>query len=60
MLSDADWSAYNTLQSLGASGKLPNGITMDPNALHFLYSDDELRAYDKTDKSDTRPSCQIA
>jgi hypothetical protein len=57
MLSSQDWNAYNTLQN----STLPRGITMDANALHFLYSDQDsgLRAYDNTDKNQTSPSCKV-
>jgi hypothetical protein len=62
MLSGDDWNAYNTLENAQANGTMPNGITMDTNALMFLYSDSDsgLRAYDKTDKNDTSPSCTIS
>ena len=57
MPSDQDWAAYDTLQNT----PLPNGITMDPNALHFIYTneDSSTRVYDNTDKNQAAPSCAI-
>jgi hypothetical protein len=55
--SSVDWNAYDDLQSWGGA----RGITVDPNMLMFMYTneDDQTRVYDNTDKTQTTASCAI-
>ena len=52
-----DWNAYEQMMNIS----LPNGITVDPNMLLYIYTneDNKTRVYDNTDKSQTSPSCSL-
>jgi hypothetical protein len=53
-----DWTAYDQIVALT---NLPNGISVDPNMLLYIYSneDHKTHVYDKTDKSETTTSCSL-
>jgi hypothetical protein len=60
-----DWDAYSQLinwnSTHSASNDLPRGITVDPNMLLYIYSDEDqkTRVYDNTDKNQTSGSCSL-
>jgi hypothetical protein len=60
-----DWIQYKAIvnwnQTHDTAHDFPRGITVDPNMLLWLYSneDHKTHVYDNTDKSDTSPSCTL-
>lgn len=58
-----DWDSYNALVNYNRDNNpdLPRGITVDPNMLLYIYTNEteKTRVYDKTDKSQTNPSCSL-
>jgi hypothetical protein len=61
-----DWESYDTIvnwnDNHSASQDLPRGITVDPNMLLYILSDEDggkTHVYDKTDKNQTIPSCTL-
>jgi len=62
--SGQDWSAYNQLVNFNNDSNpqnLPRGITVDQNALLYIYSneDGKTHVYDNTDKNETATSCSL-
>ena len=55
--SENDWDAYNQLQAWNEN----RGITIDPNMLMFIYSNEDknVRGYDNTDKNQQSASCAL-
>ena len=54
--SSDDWSNYSGLMATTA---FPRGISLDPDALLFIYTDNNTRVYDKNDHGTTVASCAI-
>jgi hypothetical protein len=61
-----DWTSYDELVNWnsshsGTEADLPRGITVDPNMLLYIYSneDHETHVYDNTDKNQTSASCSL-
>ena len=59
----SDWDAYSQMVNYNRdhATDLPRGITVDPNLLMYIYSDEdhETHVYDNTDKTQTTPSCSL-
>ena len=59
-----DWQSYSQLVNFNSDSNpqnLPNGITVDPNMLLYIYSnqDNQTHVYDNTDKNQTSTSCSL-
>lgn len=59
-----DWQAYSELVHFNSDSNpqnLPNGITVDPNMLLYIYSneDHQTHVYDNTDQNQTSTSCSL-
>jgi len=57
--SDVDWDLYGDLQD--GTIALPRGITVDPNILMYVYTDEDFqtRVYDKNDKDNENEQCAL-
>ena len=59
-----DWTSYGQLVNFNSDSdptNLPRGITVDPNLLLYIYSneDSKTHVYDSTDKNETATSCSL-